>query len=128
MGKKILIVEDDATISSMIASLLKAVGYRVVNAYTAEQSLNECRKDKPDIVLLDVVLPDVQGNELFCQFESMRVPMVLTSVLPREMVVRIMGSSEFQFLPKPYDLNRLLLAVATPDPRAGSVRPAPGGS
>jgi DNA-binding response OmpR family regulator len=59
--KKILIVEDDEAISNMYQTKLKQGGYEVLSAFNGADGLSMAKKEKPDLILLDVILPQLDG-------------------------------------------------------------------
>ena len=61
MGNRILVLDDEKEIAEVIALYLKNDGYEVVQAYTGKEALAKVEKDPPDLALLDVMLPDVDG-------------------------------------------------------------------
>ncbi len=62
--KKILFVEDEAVLQKTLTEILKNEGYKVVNALDGESGLRLAKSQKPDLVLLDIVLPRLQGLEV----------------------------------------------------------------
>lgn len=64
MAKKILIVDDDPHIVKLIESRLKINGYDVVVALDGQRGLEEARKQQPDLILLDLMLPKLSGYNL----------------------------------------------------------------
>lgn len=62
--QKILVVEDDQNISELVRLQLETAGYDVVCAYGGRQALNSAREERPDIILLDLVLPELDGLEV----------------------------------------------------------------
>ena len=64
MGKNILIVEDDRSLSDVLAYNLKQQGYEVLTAYDGQDGLNQARLKLPDLILLDVMLPILDGHEV----------------------------------------------------------------
>ena len=64
MAKKILIVEDEANIVTMLESRLKSNGYDVIPAYDGEAGLDKARSEKPDLVILDIMLPKLDGYQV----------------------------------------------------------------
>ena len=66
MAAKILIIDDDASVAQMLKALLEIHGYEVSVALDGAQGLQRARQDKPDLLLLDVMLPDLGGVEV-CQ-------------------------------------------------------------
>ena len=64
MTQRILVVDDDKEIVRLIRSYLEKSGYEVLTAYTGETALHTIRRDKPDLIVLDLVLPDRDGWDL----------------------------------------------------------------
>jgi len=62
--KKILIVDDDPAITNMLDKLIKAHGYDTLTAQDGLQALNAARAEKPDLILLDVMLPGMDGYKV----------------------------------------------------------------
>jgi phosphoserine phosphatase RsbU/P len=67
---KILIVDDDPEVLSATTRLVKKAGYMVMEASTGEAAIKSARDQKPDIILLDVVLPDIMGTEVCRQIKA----------------------------------------------------------
>jgi DNA-binding response OmpR family regulator len=66
MAKKILIIEDEKDIMDLVVIRLKHAGYEVIPAYDAEEGLIYLKKNIPDLIILDLFLPKMQGEE-FCK-------------------------------------------------------------
>lgn len=64
MAKKILIVEDEPLISKVLTIRLEALGYKVCAALDGEEGLDMVKKEKPDLVMLDIGLPKLDGTTL----------------------------------------------------------------
>jgi two-component system alkaline phosphatase synthesis response regulator PhoP len=62
--QRILVVDDDAAVVRLIRSYLEQAGYDVLTAYTGETALHTIRRDRPDLVLLDLMLPDKDGWDI----------------------------------------------------------------
>ena len=67
MAKKILIVEDDKFLRELIVRKLTNESYEVVEAVDGEQGLQKTKETKPDLVLLDLILPGIDGFEVLAQ-------------------------------------------------------------
>lgn len=61
---RVLIVDDDAALLTVYQTALSSEGYDVITAPDGQTGLNRAKVDKPDLILLDQVLPDIQGNEV----------------------------------------------------------------
>ena len=61
--KKILLIEDEKILSEMYETRLKREGFEVINTRDAEGGLELIKKEKPDLILLDLLLPGMQGQE-----------------------------------------------------------------
>jgi DNA-binding response OmpR family regulator len=125
MKHTLLIVEDDLDTSEMLRVYFEAQGYRVVTAGGGREALEKCRVEAPDLILLDVRLPDVDGFEVG---ETLQED-VHTSHLPvifvterRDRDDRIAGLKlgAIDYITKPFDVQELRLRVRNALRRAGS--------
>jgi CheY-like chemotaxis protein len=64
MGKKILVIDDEPDIMEIATARLKHAGYEIIPASSAEEGIAFLQKDIPDLILLDLLLPEMQGDEL----------------------------------------------------------------
>jgi putative two-component system response regulator len=112
----IFIVDDDAAIRTLLRKLLSPGGYRVEEFELAEPALARIRDEPPDLVLLDLQLPDLSGHEVL---EAIRLdpttrllPVVmLTGQGSREDKIRATGEGVSDFLTKPFSAEELLPRV-----------------
>lgn len=83
--KKLLIVEDDSTLHKALVEFLGAEGFEVVGAMDGEEGIEACRREKPDLVLLDIILPKKDGYEVIAELkadpELSSIPVVLLTNL-----------------------------------------------
>ena len=70
MGKKILVVDDEPATVELEERWLKAEGYEVLAAHSGEEGLDLCRDSKPDAVILDIMMPDMSGNEVAAHMQE----------------------------------------------------------
>lgn len=68
--KQILLVEDDPFLIDIYTTRLKEAGFAVVVALDGQEALNKIKKEKPDLVLLDIVLPQIDGWEILREIKS----------------------------------------------------------
>lgn len=82
--KRILIVEDDEASHYIFGALLQHHGYEVLQAWGADEALRSCRESPPDLVIMDVGLPEVDGFEITRQIKSdpatRHIPVVIVTV------------------------------------------------
>src|SRR5438270_75273 len=80
-AKKILIVDDEAMIRKAIRLALEKEGYEVVEAETGGEAMRRIELSKPDLILLDIMLPDVSGFDVCRDIRKagLRVPMIILS-------------------------------------------------
>lgn len=119
--QKILIVDDEAPFRSALRRLLEQK-YAVVEAETGTQGLQLAYREEPDLVLLDVALPDASGLELLSQFKEIRpsptVVMITAYEQVKDVVIAIKRGA-FDYLVKPVDLDEFELTIQTALEHAG---------
>lgn len=101
MTKKILIIEDDTFLFQVYKEMFKSDTYSVVNATTAQQGLSLIQSDKPDIILLDIMLPGgMNGFDLLEKIEAnpetKDIPVIiLTNLDSEEKVAKLIGAKKY---------------------------------
>lgn len=70
VGKTVLLVEDDTFLRALVTEKLARIGVRLLQADTGEQALEIIKKEKPDLVLLDIVLPGISGFDVLTQMRA----------------------------------------------------------
>jgi DNA-binding response OmpR family regulator len=113
---RVLVVDDDADIRQAIEHVLKIAGHDVVSAGTGTEALAACRQQCPDLVLLDQMLPDIDGLEvcrlLRAQAETSRVPIVFLTARSGETErVRGLAAGADDYVVKPFSTQELLLRI-----------------
>lgn len=85
MAKKILVVEDDKFLRELIARKLEKEGYQIVEAVDGEDALKKVKNEKPDLVLLDLILPSIDGFEVLSKIKEdisvVQIPVIVLSNL-----------------------------------------------
>jgi two-component system response regulator RegX3 len=109
MARTILVVEDETTLRETLADALEVEGFRVVSAADGREALTRFRADKPDLVLLDLMLPELSGIEVcrIIRAES-GVPIVMLTAKDSELdkVVGLeLGADDY--VTKPFSLREL---------------------
>jgi len=112
----ILIVEDEEDIAGLIAHHMQAAGFKPVVAYNGAAAFRETEKQVPDLILLDLMLPDIDGTEVckvLKQKEATKdIPIIMVTAKAEE-VDRIVGLElgADDYLVKPFSIRELVLRV-----------------
>ncbi|RKN10883.1 response regulator transcription factor [Streptomyces radicis] len=118
----ILVVEDDPDIHSLLVTALRAAGYAVSGARTGGEALAEVGGPGPDLVVLDVMLPDISGFDVTRRMRAAGVytPVLFLTALG-DLADRITGLSSGgdDYVPKPFHVEEVLLRVRAILRRAG---------
>lgn len=114
---KILIVDDDQDIRQLLGHRLKARGYDPVFAGDAIAAVNQARKEKPDLILLDLSMPAGDGYVVMERISAMPAlegtPVIIVSARdPLAEEQRVIDSGADAFLRKPFDYDELLTVIA----------------
>ncbi|MBL8151148.1 MAG: sigma-54-dependent Fis family transcriptional regulator [Blastocatellia bacterium] len=113
--EKVLIVDDQVSVRFGLRKLLEAESYRVFEAEDGEKALAEVTENAPNLILLDLRLPDVDGLELLQKVKAIDddVPVIiLTAHGSIEKAVAALKASADNFLTKPFDADGLLILIA----------------
>ena len=108
---RLLLIEDEESEHEDLKNALSR-RYSVCSAYTGEQGIQEAMRSEPDVILLDIGLPDMNGIELLGRIEHGRMPVImLTAYAETTLVVQAMRAGAFDYLVKPWDLDVLEEAI-----------------
>jgi two-component system, OmpR family, phosphate regulon response regulator PhoB len=113
MGAKVLVVEDEEAISHLLAYNLEREGFRVATAPDGEEALIKVEESRPDLVLLDWMLPNVSGIELCRQLrtrnETREIPIIMiTARGEEEDRVRGLDVGADDYVTKPFSMSELV--------------------
>ena len=113
---KILVVDDDPVNLMLLEAILQQLGYNVSKAATGKEALEKATTEKPSIILLDVMLPDISGFEVCKTLKSKRelstIPIVMVTALgDRESKLKGLEAGADEYLIKPIDRVEILLRV-----------------
>ena len=113
MSRHILVVDDDALMRRSLAFNLEQAGYRTSTAADAENALRLARRDPPDLILLDIGLPGMDGLDALRSFrEEADTPIIFVTARRRELDQALgleLGADDY--VTKPFDLNVLLARI-----------------
>ena len=122
---RILVVDDEPDITALVAYHLAKAGYRVITATNGKDALQTAREERPDLVVLDLMLPDVSGYDVLAELrrrdETREIGILLLTARHKE-VDRVRGLTlgADDYLLKPFSHPELVLRVAG----GGVARPA----
>lgn len=113
--QKILIIEDDTDINHLLSRILKKAGYEVTPAFSGTEAQLRLEKDVPDLILLDLMLPGVTGEEVIKYVREelqQNVPIIVISAktaLENKVFTMTMGADDY--ITKPFEPEEVLVRV-----------------
>ncbi len=116
-----MIVDDDSHISEMLCETLSMEGYEVTAAYSGTEAKLLLDKEQPDLILLDLMLPGMSGEELITRISGIPV-IVLSAKADIADKVGLLRSGAVDYMTKPFDLQELLARI---DVQLRKVKSAP---
>lgn len=108
--KHILIVDDDIHISEALDDILVKAGYVVSHAYSGTEALYVLSLRKPDLILLDLMLPGMNGEEVLPQIKGIPVIIMSAKVDVKDKVALLLGGA-VDYITKPFDTEELLARI-----------------
>ena len=116
--KKILIVDDEVDLVKTIRFSMEAEGYKVLVSYSGEDALNQARTEVPDLILLDIMLPKLDGYRVcrLLKFDEQykNIPILMLTAKTQEkdkLLGKETGADEY--ITKPFDMDELMKKVKT---------------
>lgn len=118
-GTKLLVVDDEPDAVLILAKTLLARGYRVITAENGLQAINLAKAEKPDLILLDILMPDMDGAQVAAALQeyptTRNIPVIFLTCLitkkTQEIGSRYHDAGQYAFVAKPYDLGKLLMEI-----------------
>lgn len=109
--KNILIIDDDIPIGNMLEEALTKAGYGVWRAYSGTESLQALSQAKPDLVLLDLMLPGLPGEEVLPKIKGVPVIVVSAKIDIDNKVALLLGGA-VDYVTKPFNMKELLARIS----------------
>lgn len=127
MNQRILVVDDDKQIVRLVQSYLEQAGYAVLTAYDGAAALRAIRTERPDLVVLDLMLPGIDGLSLLrlLRKRSSAGVLVVSGKLASEAFDPVINAGADMHLAKPVSVEQIRLAIAGVYRRSAA---APGGN
>jgi two-component system KDP operon response regulator KdpE len=119
----IIVIEDEAQIRRFLRTTLTAEGYQVIEAETGKQGLSEAATCKPDLIILDLGLPDMDGRDVVKGIRSWSaVPVIILSARSQEIdKISALDAGADDYLVKPFGIGELLARIRVALRRVSSV-------
>lgn len=108
--KQILMIDDDIHIGNMLEEVLQREGYQVIRAYSGTEALLVLASTNPDLVLLDLMLPGLSGEEVLPKIQGIPV-IVLSAKVDVQNKVNLLLGGAADYLTKPFDVKELLARI-----------------
>lgn len=111
--KKILIIDDEASIRKLLKVSLEANDYQIIEAVNGEEGLQKISESKPDIILLDLGLPDTSGLTLIKKIRAWSsTPIIVLTVLDQdENKIEALDGGADDYITKPFSIPELLVRI-----------------
>jgi DNA-binding NtrC family response regulator len=113
-SRSVLVVDDDAQIRSLLADLLKEAGYAVRQAKTGAEATAAVEKQRPDLVMMDVKLPDMDGLDVLKTMKRERPELeiiVMTAFGGSSSAIKAMEHGAYDYVTKPFEIDDLLATL-----------------
>ncbi|MFC2116473.1 PleD family two-component system response regulator [Bacteroidota bacterium] len=114
--KKILIVDDSNTNIVLLEAILDSRGYQIQTAFNVAEAYNMLEKDRPELILLDLLMPKISGYEFLDQLkqneETRDIPVIIVSAVSDAMnIQKTFDLGALDYIEKPVDIKALLNKV-----------------
>ena len=111
---RILIIDDDQQLGLSFAKILSQEGYQPANAFTGRDGIDSVKKNPPDLVILDIRLPDMGGLQVFEVIHELfpKLPVIIiTAYSSTETAIGAIQKGAFDYIYKPFDVPEMLLVI-----------------
>jgi len=112
MKYKVLAVDDEADVLKLVEMALQVEGYKVIQATSGKEALELAKKEKPHVILLDIMMPEMDGMEVFKRLknkvETAQIPVIMvTGVSEKENIKKLLDEGVQYYIIKPFDFTDL---------------------
>ena len=109
---RIVVADDDVDVRTLVVLKLESSGHQVVQVENGAQAVDRCRLERPDLVVLDLMMPVLDGYGVLERLKGGSMPIVVVSAKAEQADVdRAMDLGATEFVAKPFDLDRLVAIV-----------------
>lgn len=106
----IAIIDDDIYIGDMLEAVLKKEGYKTLRAYSGTEALLLLERSRPDLILLDLMLPGLSGEEVLARIDDIPI-FVVSAKIDVSDKVNLLLQGAVDYLTKPFDIQELLARI-----------------
>ncbi len=110
MNFSVLVIDDDEKISALLDEILTRAGYECIHAYSGTEALMVMEKNRPDLILLDLMLPGLSGEKVLPKTEGIPV-IVLSAKAGVDDKVNLLLGGAADYITKPFDTKELLARI-----------------
>ena len=114
-ARKILVVDDDRAVTSLLESLLSGQGYQVLSAYDGKDALAQVKQNTPELIILDIMMPELNGYDVCSNLKFdekfKTIPIIVLTSREQELDPRIGKLMGISYMQKPIDSKVLLEKV-----------------
>jgi len=112
-GKCILLADDEEDIKTVVSMLLESLGYEVVTAFDGLDTMEKAESEKPDLILLDIMMPVLDGFEVLKRLKANKrtagIPILMLSAAAHtDTISRALSLGAKDYVVKPFDPEKLL--------------------
>jgi putative two-component system response regulator len=112
----VLVADDEPSARKLLRRILEPAGYRVTEACTGKEAVALAEAERPDLLILDITMPDIDGVEICRRIKSdpttHLTPVIhITGLMTREQRLRALAAGSDEFVGKPFDIEELLIRV-----------------
>lgn len=113
MSKKILLIDDEEEMVEMVSADLAAAGYAMITALESLQGIEKAKAENPDVILLDIMMPEIDGYEICKKLKAMdetqNIPIIFfTAMGSADLEEKIVDAGGADYIRKPFEYQELL--------------------
>ncbi len=116
MKRTVLVVDDEYSVCGELRKFLEDKGYSVVEAYSGDEALEAYKQERPDVVLLDMMMPGMSGLTALQELRALdpEACVIVVTALHNEVLAnQVMDEGAFDYITKPINLEHLEMALMT---------------
>lgn len=117
--KTIAVIDDDVYIGDMLSEILTREGYGILRAYSGTEALMLLSQNKPDLILLDLMLPGLSGEEVLPHINNVPV-IILSAKTDVDNKVKLLLEGASDYIAKPFEISELLARIVVQLRKASS--------